>query len=189
MHGNFLGCHARLIQPAGEPHPFGSPVGRRSQVHRDAFNGAPQQQRPLLASRASPKRPTDQSISSINAVTPLVDRTERNQTRFHLGKRNCVHALAHKGRGSFAFDAPSKQNSRRSEVSSKSPPRRKIRCPSGGFFRSTARENARCSTARRCRNSVPGNCAASLQLAPDRRRISPTVLDSAPAAASASGRR
>src|SRR6202163_238333 len=94
MHGNFLGCHARLIQPAGEPHPFGSPVGRRSQVHRDAFNGAPQQQRPLLASRASPKRPTDQSISSINAVTPLVDRTERNQTRFHLGKRNCVHALA-----------------------------------------------------------------------------------------------
>ena len=98
MHGNFLGCHARIVQPAAEPHPFGSPIGRRSQVHRDAFNGAPQQQRPLLANRASPKRPTDQSISSINAVTPLVDRTERNQTRFHLGKRNCVHALAYRER-------------------------------------------------------------------------------------------
>src|SRR6516162_8902096 len=94
MHGNFLRCHARIVQPATEPHPLSAAVCRRPQVHRDAFNGALQQQRPLLANRASPKRPTDQSISSINAVIPLVNRTTRNQTRFLHGKKNCVHALA-----------------------------------------------------------------------------------------------
>src|ERR1700745_4162603 len=97
MHRDFLCCPARVVQPAAEPHPFGPAIGRRSQIYRDAFNGAPQQQRPLLASRASPKRPTDQSFSSINAVIPLADRTERNQTRFPLGKKNRVYALAHEG--------------------------------------------------------------------------------------------
>src|ERR1700745_398239 len=104
MHRDFLCCPARVVQPAAEPHPFGPAIGRRSQIYRDAFNGAPQQQRPLLASRASPKRPTDQSFSSINAVIPLADRTERNQTRFPLGKKNRVYALAHKGRGANRGD-------------------------------------------------------------------------------------
>jgi len=90
MHGNFVRCHIRIIQPAAEPHPLSSAVGRRTQVHRDAFNGALQQQRPLLANRASPKRPTDQSIPSINAIILLVDRNARNQTRFALGKKNVI---------------------------------------------------------------------------------------------------
>src|ERR1700716_4353511 len=103
MPGNFVRCHIRIVQPAADPHPLSSAVGRRTQVHRDAFNGALQQQRPLFASRASPKRPTDQSIRSIIAVILLVDRNARNQTRFTPGKKNvienCVHALAPCGRG------------------------------------------------------------------------------------------
>src|SRR6516162_6681597 len=106
MHGNFLRCHARIVQPATEPHPLSAAVCRRPQVHRDAFNGALQQQRPLLANRASPKRPTDQSISSINAVIPLVNRTTRNQTRFLHGKKNCVHALASTPCGDAITGAP-----------------------------------------------------------------------------------
>jgi hypothetical protein len=98
MQGNLVRCHIRIVQPAAESHPLSSAVGRRTQVHRDAFNGALQQQRPLLASRASPKQPTDQSIPSIDAITLLVDRIARNQTRFPHGKKNvieiCVHALA-----------------------------------------------------------------------------------------------
>ena len=35
------------------------------------------------------------------------------------------------------------------------PPRRKIRCPGGGFFLSRATENAPCNRACRCRNSAP----------------------------------
>ena len=36
------------------------------------------------------------------------------------------------------------------------PPRRKIRCPGGGFFLSRATENAPCNRACRCRNSEIG---------------------------------
>src|SRR4030088_3624261 len=106
MPGNFVRCHIRIVQPAAEPHPLSSAAGRRTQVHRDAYTGALQQQLPLFASRASPKRPTDQSIRSIIAVILLLDRNARNQTRFTPGKKNvienCVHALAHKGRGGTA---------------------------------------------------------------------------------------
>src|SRR6185312_3737759 len=132
MHGNFLGCHARIVQPAAEPYPFGPAIGRRSQVHRDAFNGALQQQRPLLASRASPKRPTDQSSSSIIAVIPLVDRTERNQTRFHLGNKNCVHALAHRERCAASSGRDIcrlKNSSLKAKADTNSPPR--LTCPMG----------------------------------------------------------
>src|ERR1700716_4279071 len=131
MPGNFVRCHIRIVQPAAEPHPLSSAVGRRTQVHRDAFNGALQQQRPLFASRASPKRPTDQSIRSIIAVILLVDRNARNQTRFTPGKKNvienCVHALAPCGRGIGGLRPPYFINYRTPMRASATAKRRRVR--------------------------------------------------------------
>jgi hypothetical protein len=80
--------HVGIIQPATKPYPIGAAIRRCPKIYRNAFGGALQQQRPLLASRASPKRPTDQSMCSIDAALLVVDRKGMNLTRFTHGKKN-----------------------------------------------------------------------------------------------------
>jgi len=78
-------------------------------VHRDAFNGALQQQRPLLANRASPKRPTDQSIPDIDAIILLGGPHRKESDSIPSWQEKCyrisVHALAY-GRGDRTATLP-----------------------------------------------------------------------------------